>query len=244
MITKKELLDTILERKKNVTYDVETDMLHYDDKQVPFKEFYDIFLKKNGMSFKCICDVHWECMSVLECTECGTVIKYYYDEDYDPNFRCPTCTDYKTGFEYHTKEEIANSGELQDIIKMYHGLDKIMQEKEERRKKRNGLEDHQLIRPINIRIGNNIYRFNVLVNSILNRNKLKGLRLQVEKFEKGETVSTMKWFKTIPLSIEAYHYEAHKDEYQEAFDKKFKGRALTQTMENQVKQTIYIEKEQ
>lgn len=232
MVTRKELLDTLLEKRKDVEYNEEKDTLCYEGVEIPFEKYYQTFLKSNGMSFHCICDAYWEDMSVLECTECGTVVKFYYDEWYEPNFRCPTCTDYKTGYEYHTKEEIKNSEELQAIIKMYKDLQKITIEQEERRKKRKGLDDHQLLRPMNIKIGNKTYRFNVLINSIVNKNKLKGLRLQVEKYEKGDTCTTMKWFKTIPLSKEAFHYQRHAKEYQEVFDKEFKGKSLTQTLED------------
>ncbi len=90
---------------------------------------------KYGMSFDCLFDAHWKCMSIIRCTKCGTVVEYYYDEDYEPNFRCPICTDYKTGYVYYTKEQIEASEELKEIIKMYEELQKQDQERYERKEK-------------------------------------------------------------------------------------------------------------
>jgi hypothetical protein len=69
-------------------------------------EFLEKYRKKNGESLECLCDHHASCNSTLRCTECGTVIRYYYDEAYEPDFRCPVCTDYGTEYEFWTVEEI------------------------------------------------------------------------------------------------------------------------------------------
>lgn len=242
MITKKQLLDSILKKYSDITYDDKTDTLHYLGRSMSFQEIYDKVLKENGMSFKCLCDVHWENMSILECTECGTIIKYYYDEWFEPDFKCPVCTDYKTGFEYYTKEEIAENEELQAIIKIYIDLDKSFKEQDERRKKRNGLEDYQLTKPLRIKIGNKLYVINVLINSILNKNKLKGLRLSIDKSEKDSDYTwVVKSTTTIPLSIGAYRYHKNKDKYQAIMNKRLeqlKGKPLSQTLEEEARRKI------
>ena len=237
MVTRKQLLKELLEKQKDIKYNKETETLSYAGVEIPFERYYQTYLSENGMSFKCICDIHWECTSIIECTKCGTVVKEHYDEDYEPNFRCPTCTGYKTGYEYYTKEEIENNKDLQSIIEMYRELNEILEEQEKRREQR-GLEDNQLFRPMNIKIGNTTYRINLLINSILNKNKLRGLRLQVEKYEKEDVCLTRKWFKTIPLSKEALDYKRHEQEYKEAFEREFQGKPLSQTLEEHAVQKI------
>ena len=79
-------------------------------------------MEKNGMNFECICDAHWECMSIIKCRDCGTVVIYYYDEHYEPDFKCPVCTNYETNYEYYTRNQIENSEDLKAIIKTYKKL--------------------------------------------------------------------------------------------------------------------------
>ena len=144
MISRGACKKIILEKLEDIDYDEATDTITYKDVYIPFEKVYQNFIKKNGMSFECIYDAHWECMSILQCTECGTIVKYYYDEYYEPNFKCPICTDYETGYEYYTKDQIENSDDLKAIIKMYKELAQMDQERCERKEKRNRLEDYQL----------------------------------------------------------------------------------------------------
>lgn len=234
MVTKIQFIKA-LQKNDDIKYDEEKDIVYFKGTQVDIDKVYQDFLKKNGMSFNCICDVHFECMSILECTECGTVIRYFYDEFYEPNFKCPVCTDYKTGYEYHTKEEIENSEELQAVINMYREFDKTVKEQDERIQKRNGLHDWQLSKPKYIRTKNGAYRFSFLVDSILNKNKLKGLRLEVAKLDKEEPGLVNKWNKIIPLSVSAVNYHRYRKiiELHPELDplEKLKGKSLSQTME-------------
>ncbi len=236
MITKKELIELLSKKYNDLRYDEEKDILYYSGKQIDFDKIYKEFLKKNGMSFKCICDIHWECMSILECTECGTVIKYYYDEFYEPNFKCPVCTNYETGYEYHTREEIENSKELQAIINMYRDYDRLQKKQEERINKRNGLLDYQLSKPIYLKTKKGTYRLQLLINSSLNKNKLQGLRLEIVKFEKSEDGTfNSKWFKEIPLSINSIQYHNYKKKLEKNPEldpfKELEGKPLSQIME-------------
>lgn len=232
MLSRGEYKRIITERLHDFDYDEGTDTINYKGESIPLEKAYDNFIKKNGMSFDCIFDAHWECMSMIRCTECGTVVRYSYDsEDYEPNFKCPTCTDYKTGYEYYTKEQIEKSDELKAIIDMYQDLGKNEQERSERRKQRNGLEDYQLCKRRHIRTKNNVYDIDLLIDSIENKNKLKGLRLEISKWKKVEDNGlSFVCNKTIPLSKSAYMMTKRLSSSQENVDY-LKGKSLTQIME-------------
>lgn len=203
MVTRNSFVNELLKRSSDWQYDKENDTLYYKDIQVNLDELYEKFLLKCGMSFNCICDIHWECMSILECKKCGTVIRYYYDEFYEPNFRCPVCTDYKTGYEYYTKDEVNKNEDLQAIIEMYRDLDRIQKEQHERSKKRNGLSDNELCKSRIINTKNHAYKFQLLINSITNKNKFSGLRLHITKYDRDDDGLVSSHYTEIPLSINA-----------------------------------------
>ncbi len=184
-----------------------------------------------GNNFNCICDVHWEDMSILECKDCGTIIKYYYDEFYEPDFKCPVCTDYKTGYEFYTKEQIESSDELKAIIQMYKEFYKRLKDQDERIEKRNGLLDSQLCMPKYIKTKNNVYKFNLLIDSILNKNRLKGLRLEISRWEKGEFALTNKWIKEIPLSFKSLQYYRYRKKMKNNPELFNLNKSITQVLE-------------
>ena len=231
MISRGEYKKQILAKLKDIDYDEETDTIIYKDTSIPFEKVYQNFIKKNGMSFECIYDAHWECMSILQCTECGTVVKCLYDEYYEPNFKCPTCTDYKTGYEYYTKDQIENSEDLKAIIKMYKELDQMDQERYERKEKRKGLEDYQLCNAKRLKIKDNVYELNFLIDSIVNKNKLKGLRLEITKWKMEDDINmSLVYHKIIPLSKSAY-ISLNQMFSSNNFPNEIKGKPLTQIME-------------
>ncbi len=231
MISKGEYKKIILEKLEDIDYDETTDTITYKGVSIPFEKVYQNFIKKNGMSFECIYDAHWECMSVIKCTECGTVVKYYYDEYYEPNFRCPVCTDYETGYEYYTKEQIENSDDIKAIIKMYKELEQMDKERYERKEKRNGLEDYQLCKTKHIKTKDSVYDLKLLIDSILNKNKLKGLRLEITKWKIDDDISmSLVYNKTIPLSKSAYMYLKQMSLIND-FPDELTGKPLTQIME-------------
>lgn len=231
MVSKGEYKKIILEKLEDIDYDETTDTITYKGVSIPFEKVYQNFTKKNGMSFECIYDAHWECMSVIKCTECGTVVKYYYDECYEPNFRCPVCTDYETGYEYYTKEQIENSDDIKAIIKMYKELEQMDKERYERKEKRNGLEDYQLCKTKRIKTKDSVYDLKLLIDSILNKNKLKGLRLEITKWKIDDDISmSLVYNKTIPLSKSAYMYLKQMSLIND-FPDELTGKPLTQTME-------------
>lgn len=228
MISRQEYKKIILEKLEDIDYDEATDAIIYKDVSIPFEKVYQNFIKKNGMSFECIYDAHWECMSIIRCTECGTIVKYYYDEYYEPNFKCPICSDYETGYEYYVKEQIENSDDLKAIIQMYKELAQMDQERYERKEKRNGLEDYQLCKSKRIKTKDNVYEFELLIDSILNNNKLKGLRLRIRKWKVED--GSLLYSKTIPLSKSAYIYLKQMFAINDFLDE-VKGKSLTQIME-------------
>lgn len=239
MLTSNDVIKILKEKYSDLYYDEKSDLIYYNGISFEFEKLYKKILKANGMSFDCICDVHWENMSVIVCTECGTVIKYYYDECYEPYFRCPICTDYKTGYRYYTKEEIDSSEELQAIIKMYKDLSKSQKEISERREMRNGLNDWELCKPYKIEIGDTIYEFKLLIDSIINKNKLQGLRLEISKWKRsGELTRIFEYSKIIPLSRESYVYYKHilpeLEKHTELNPiERLKGKSLLQSMEEE-----------
>lgn len=136
----------------------------------------------------------------MRCTECGTVIFTTEDEDYDPRLKCPTCTDYKTHFEYWTKEDIDSDEEKQKEIKLFETMTKERIEREKRREKRNGKFDWEIA--IKKFYGEKICLEFVLECDDITKSFFKGLRLKINigKKTKEDTGYIMKKFFTIPLS--------------------------------------------
>jgi len=93
--------------------------------------------------FECIYDEHVSCLSIIKCNNCGTVVFYRYDEDYEPCFKCPVCTDYKTRYTYWTQQEIKIDRDKQDVIKFYKKCNEISNEMDKRYLERGGLYDWQ-----------------------------------------------------------------------------------------------------
>ena len=243
MITKPKMIEYFEKGKQeNYFYDKETDSIVRDDNdfKMSMDEYLELYQKKTGQSFKCICDVHLEDWSLLRCTECGTIIRYRYDEEYDPNFQCPTCTGYKTHFKYYTKEEIDNSNELQAVIKMYEELNTFEKEQYNRQKARNGLQDWELA--VKKLYFNNIgFIIALEIDNITNKNKLKGLKLKIQKLKKEERHC---WIydksMVIPLSFEnlCYHlfYKPYfKKHPEQSFIAQLKGKSLYESMEDMAK---------
>ena len=82
---------------------------------------------------------------VLRCKQCGTVIFTGDDERYDPNLCCPGCGEYKTSLVYWTGEEIEQDEAKRKTIEMYEEFSRQQKIEYERRKRRGGLYDWQLI---------------------------------------------------------------------------------------------------
>lgn len=153
----------------------------------------------------CDFEVVYECHPLLDvilrCKQCGTVIFTTEDEDYEPNLCCPTCSDFKTGFEYWTKEEIERDEKKKETILFYEKMYAEDIEAEKRRKARGGKYDWQ-IGKCSFKIPGNKKVYLDLECDNLFKSKLKGLRLDVHIGEKdGDYSYVVKKFFTIPLSL-------------------------------------------
>jgi len=144
MITKSELIDYTVEHNI-ITYDKDQDKITFIDSGLTTNSdtFIKAYRKTMGQSFECIYDEHVSCFQVIKCTECGTYIFEHYDEDYEPNLRCPICTDYKTNFKYYTVKDIEEDEHKQREINMLKEFAKMAKEANERYIKRGNLYDFE-----------------------------------------------------------------------------------------------------
>lgn len=147
MYSKTEILDAIT-KANNWEYDNENDEIILEDgSRVSANVTVNYFREKIGQSFECIYSEHVSLYSVIQCTKCGTVIFNQDDEAYEHGLRCPTCTDYKTGFEYWTKENIDEDLEKKKAIEFYKKMAEEQRKSFERYKKRGNLHDFQKTHP-------------------------------------------------------------------------------------------------
>lgn len=109
-------------------------------------ETYIKYLRKElHCDFETVYYEHATLDEVLRCKQCGTVIFTGDDERYDPNLCCPGCGEYKTGLVYWTGEEIEQDEAKRKTIEMYEEFSRQQKIEYERRKRRGGLYDWQLI---------------------------------------------------------------------------------------------------
>ena len=174
--------------------------------KVPAKELVDYIRKQIGQDFENLYSCHATLESFVRCKKCGTVIFAYNDERYEPNLCCPVCSDYETDFEYWTKEQIDADENKQRTITNLEMMQKEQDEAYARRKRRGGKYDWQLARWK--KWGKRHYIILELqCDSILNKFKLKGLRLRVDygdiDFDDGHGYRSgvRNMSITIPLSI-------------------------------------------
>ena len=213
MISKYDMKKYIKENpdKSPYVYKEEEDAL-YDKEDgsyvAPLDKFLEIYRKKSGESFESIYYEHVAGYDVLRCTECGTVIFTYEDYSYDPNLKCPTCTDYKTHFDFWTKEDIDSDEGKQEALKAYKEMNDYYKEQEERIKRRNGKYDWQIA----------IWKFNtkkwrlhlILECDNITESYFKGLRLKINFFafeNLNDHIMCLKKFFIIPLSWSQFYYQ-------------------------------------
>ena len=109
-------------------------------------ETYTKYLRKElHCDFETVYYEHATLDEVLRCKQCGTVIFTGDDERYDPNLCCPGCGEYKTSLVYWTGEEIEQDEAKRKTIEMYEEFSRQQKIEYERRKRRGGLYDWQLI---------------------------------------------------------------------------------------------------
>ena len=217
MVTKWDMINYMKKNVDKLQYIYKEDEDAIYDKQGKYitslDEYLDFYRKKSGESFESIYYEHISLINVLRCTECGTVIFTTEDEDYDPHLKCPTCTDYKTHFEYWTKEDIDFDEEKQKEIKLLETMTQERIEREKRREKRNGKFDWEIA--IKKFYGKKICLEFVLECDDITKSFFKGLRLKINigKKTKEDTGYIMKKFFTIPLSWSHFCFQLECKEY-------------------------------
>jgi hypothetical protein len=141
MITKTYFINYLVEKLSYTYNEKENALIDKEGYSINADTFFEKYKKKSGQSFECIYDEHVSLISILKCNECGTVIFTHYDEDYEPNLKCPTNTDYKTSFKYYSKEDIEQDENKQKEIDMYYKFTQMQKEANERYIKRGNLYD-------------------------------------------------------------------------------------------------------
>lgn len=139
--------------------------------------FVSYMRKKYHCSFESIYNEHATLTDIFRCTECGTVIFGGDDERYDPNLKCPTCSDYKPFVEYWTKEDIEQDEKKQNTIKFYEEAMQRQIEFWKRQERRNGKYDWQIGKK-QFNFKNKIVLFELECDDIT-KSYLKGLRLRI-----------------------------------------------------------------
>lgn len=171
-------------------------------------EYLEVYRKKSGESFESIYYEHAFLQDVLRCTECGTVIFTWDDERYDPHLKCPTCTDYKTHFEYWTKEDIESDKSKQDTIKYLKEEMEYKVERDKRIKRRNGKMDWEIA--VKKFYGKKRFLKIALECDDITKSYFRGLRLKIEigKKDDGNDITyTINKFITIPLSWSQFYIQ-------------------------------------
>lgn len=204
MITKSELIDYAVEHNI-ITYDKEIDKVTFIDTGLTTSSdiFLEAYKETTGQSFECIHDEHVSCFSLIRCTVCGTYIFEHYDEDYEPNLRCPICTNYKTNFKYYTVEDIEEDENKKKEIQMYETFAKIQAEADERYKKRGNLYDWEKTHEKDILKGKN---YKVSVQAV---GFGKGdLEIDIKIWKKlNEFGYTLKKYIKIPLTPHSFYIQ-------------------------------------
>ena len=191
-------------------YKEEEDAIYSKDGKylLSLDEYLEIYRKASGESFECIYYEHGFLQEVLRCTECGTVIFTYEDERYDPYLKCPTCTDYKTEFEFWTKDEIDSDKSKQETIKFFKEMTDYKIEQDKRIKRRNGKYDWQIA--VKKFYGKKNFLGIYLECDNITKSYLKGLRLKVHigsKENEDDFGYIVKKFFTIPLSWSQFYIQ-------------------------------------
>ena len=137
MITKASIKKYLKNHASELNIIVDDDNIYntFGDQLCTIDEYVHKFRLRIGQSFKSIYYNHATLENILECNKCGTVIFTTEDESYDPNLKCPTCTDYKPHFSYYTKEQIESNKDMKNTINHYLNMSKFEKEAYEYEKK-------------------------------------------------------------------------------------------------------------
>jgi phage FluMu protein Com len=144
-------------------------------------EYIDTLKLHLGCSFTSVYYSHATLENILRCNKCGTVIFTTEDEYYDPNLKCPTCTDYRPHFTYYSKKEIESNKDIQDTITAYEYMAKF----EEEAYKYEKIHGHPYYEIFNKKIHTkkHMYRFELKCDD-MRKSIFKGLHLSISVFRK------------------------------------------------------------
>ena len=143
---KKAMKRAIENGETDFYYDEANNKLCYKDTHeavCTFEEYAEFVREKAGCAFETVFYEHVSLQHIVRCKKCGTVIFTGDDERWEPQLKCPVCTDYKPFCSYWTGKEIAKDPEKQKTIDAYVKWQKEMDEEAARREKRGGLYDWQ-----------------------------------------------------------------------------------------------------
>ena len=143
---KKAMKNAIEKGETDFTYNEETNKLclkSTGEAVCSFETYAEWVREKAGCAFETIFYEHASLQHIVRCKKCGTVVFTGDDERWEPQLKCPVCTDYKPHNEYWTEEEIAKDPEKQKTITQHENWQKEMNEEAARREKRGGLSDWQ-----------------------------------------------------------------------------------------------------
>lgn len=164
--------------------------------------------KKVHCDFESIYECHGTLEVTLRCKECGTVIFASDDElYYEPGLCCPVCSDYKTGFEYWSGEDIANDSEKQKSIQFLIEMQREQEEAYKRYKKR-GKSDAQIWRG-RIKLPRRAVYIDLLCNNLF-KSGLRGLRIELHWARKEGIGYVFICGISIPLSVSALKVSLHR----------------------------------
>lgn len=210
MITKSKIIEYLTKNsdKLNIRLDVSNNKIY--SKSGTFicniDDYVETYKLNMGCSFTSIYCNHALLINVLKCNKCGTVIITREDEDYDPNLKCPTCTDYKSYFSYYTKEEIESNDSLKQMIDSYIRMSNFEKEAYEYEQK-HGHPYWQIFKK-KIYTKNHMYKIELKCDDV-RKSRFKGLYLDITSFEKGMEQGEYRFSNNliIPLSFDRIYIQ-------------------------------------
>ena len=180
----------------------EADDSIYNDKGFlcTLDRYLEVYRLNSGQAFTSVYECGGTLLNILRCDKCGTVIFSSNDyHDYDENLKCPTCTDYKTHFEYWTKEEIESDEKKKNTIEMYEEFTRKDIERYHREKKR-GKTDREITKHT---IRTKMHRIDFILGcDDISESYFKGLRYEIVIWKKdNEDSLCCTWQRNIVIPL-------------------------------------------
>lgn len=191
----------------NYLYDEKTDNVISKDTGIAvcsLNELTKALKEDYGESFENIYSEEATCSWVIRCTKCGCVLFGADDERYEPNLKCPCCTEYTPEHtRYWSAEEIEMDASCKFTIQFYENLQRASEEHDKRCKKRNNKLDWEILKKT-IKFKNKVIYLALECDDIT-VSYFRGLRIMISssKHVEKDGKSIWKWngLKYIPLTI-------------------------------------------